>query len=46
VRGDLALQITYDPRDAPGTDAMIAFAVDFANRFIVQGPPIPREESE
>jgi hypothetical protein len=46
VRGDVALQVSYDPRGAPGTDGMIGLAVDFANRFIVQGPPIPREESD
>jgi len=46
VRGDVGLGISYDPRGSPGTDEMIAFAVEFANRFIVAGPPIPVEESE
>lgn len=46
VRGDVGLQISYDPRGSPGTEEMIAFAVDFVNRFIVDGPPIPREETE
>ncbi len=46
VRGDVGLRISYDPRGSPGTDEMIRFAVEFANRFIVAGPPIPVEETE
>jgi hypothetical protein len=46
VRGDVSLSIAYDPRGSPGTDEMIRFAVEFANRFIVAGPPIPIEETE
>jgi hypothetical protein len=46
VRGDVSLSISYDPRGSPGTDEMIAFAVEFANRFIVAGPPIPVDETE